>query len=296
MNKKTVFEGAATALVTPMFANGSINYDGFGELIDSQIAAGIDALVVCGTTGEASTMTDDEHRECIRYAAARVNKRVPLIAGTGSNDTAYSAELSQIAEAAGADALLAVSPYYNKTSQRGLAAHFTAIADAVHTPVILYNIPGRTGINIEIDTFKTLAKHPNIVAVKESGGSVEYFERIIEACGDDLDVYSGDDPITVPTMAVGCKGVISVIANILPREIHEMCRLALDGNFKEAARLQLKYLPLMRDLLTLDVNPIPVKTAMNLLGRNAGPLRLPLVEPAADVIAKLKSVLNYVEK
>lgn len=273
--KNTVFTGAGVAIVTPMNPDGSIDYDSFGRLIDFQIENKTDAIIVCGTTGEASTMSDEEHKETIRFCVERTNKRVPVIAGTGSNDTAYAVELSKEAEAIGADAVLVVSPYYNKTSQNGLIAHFTAIADAVNIPVVLYNIPGRTGLNISIDTFVTLSKHPNIVAVKEAGGNINYFAKIIEACGDNLDVYSGDDGMTVPVMSIGGKGVISVLSNIMPKETHDMCELCLNNNFAEAGKLQIKYLDLMNSLFC-DVNPIPVKEALNLMGICGNAMRLPL--------------------
>lgn len=289
--KNTIFTGAGVAIVTPMNADGSINYDEFGKNIEFQIENHTDAIIVCGTTGESSTMTDNEHKECIRYCVEKVNKRVPVIAGTGSNDTAYAIELSKEAEQLGADAILCVSPYYNKTSQRGLIAHFTAIADSINIPVILYNIPSRTGVNIAIDTFKQLSKHKNIVAVKEAGGNINYFSKIIEACGDDLDVYSGDDGMTVPVMSIGGKGVISVMSNVMPHETHEMCQLCLDNNFAEAGKLQIKYLELMNNLF-IDVNPIPVKEAMNLMGIKAGECRLPLIKMEDAKIEILRNTMK----
>ena len=232
--KNVIFTGSAVAIVTPMNADGSINYDVFGDIIEEQIAGGTDAIVVCGTTGEASTMTDEEHIEAIRFTVEKTAKRIPVIAGTGSNDTGYAIELSKQAEAAGADALLQVTPYYNKTSQRGLVAHFTAVADSVNIPVILYNVPSRTGTNIALDTYVTLSKHKNIVATKEASGNLSTIAQIIEACGDDLDVYSGNDDQIVPIMALGGKGVISVLSNVLPKETHEMTKLCLDNNVLEA--------------------------------------------------------------
>ncbi|MCL2054399.1 MAG: 4-hydroxy-tetrahydrodipicolinate synthase [Oscillospiraceae bacterium] len=274
--KKTIFTGAGTALVTPMNSDGTINYEAFGKNIDWQIEQGIDAVIVCGTTGEASTMTDEEHVEVMRYCVERVNKRVPVIAGTGSNDTAYAVWLSVEAEKAGADALLQVTPYYNKTSQKGLVAHFTKISDRVNIPIMLYNIPIRSVINIEISTYKELSKHPNIVAVKEASGNIAFIAGVLAACGDSLDVYSGDDSQIVPIMSLGGKGVISTCANIIPRIVHDTAQSCLDGDYKKAAELQLKYLELMNKLF-IDVNPIPVKEAMNILGMNAGECRLPLV-------------------
>ncbi|MDE7289570.1 MAG: 4-hydroxy-tetrahydrodipicolinate synthase [Oscillospiraceae bacterium] len=275
--KNTVFTGAGVAIVTPMNADGSINYDEFGRIIDFQIDNGTDAIVVCGTTGESATMTDEEHVECIRYCVDRVNKRVPVIAGTGSNDTKYAVDLSVEAEKLGADALLVVTPYYNKTSQRGLIAHFTAIADSVNIPIILYNVPSRTGVNITLDTYDVLANHKNIVAVKEASGNISAIAKIVEKCGDRLDVYSGNDDQIVPIMSLGGKGVISVLSNVCPKEAHDIAQLCLDNNFAEAAKLQIKYLELCNNLF-IDVNPIPVKEAMNIIGFKAGECRLPLLK------------------
>lgn len=289
--KNTIFTGAGVAIVTPMNADGSVNYDGLGAIIDEQVENGTDAIIICGTTGESSTLTDEEHIECIRYCVKRVNKRIPVIAGTGSNDTAYAIQLSKEAEAAGADALLVVTPYYNKTSQRGLVAHFTAIADAVNIPMILYNVPSRTGVNIAVETYKTLSKHKNIVAAKEASGNLSSVAKIIAACGDDLDVYSGNDDQIVPIMALGGKGVISVLSNVLPKETHEMAQLCLDNNVAEAAKLQIKYLELINALFC-DVNPIPVKEAMNLMGKNVGSCRLPLYGMEQEKIDKLASALK----
>ena len=289
--KNTIFTGAGVAIVTPMNADGSVNYDGLGAIIDEQVENGTDAIIICGTTGESSTLTDEEHIECIRYCVKRVNKRIPVIAGTGSNDTAYAIQLSKEAEAAGADALLVVTPYYNKTSQRGLVAHFTAIADAVNIPMILYNVPSRTGVNIAVETYKTLSKHKNIVAAKEASGNLSAVAKIISACGDDLDVYSGNDDQIVPIMALGGKGVISVLSNVLPKETHEMAQLCLDNNVAEAAKLQIKYLELINALFC-DVNPIPVKEAMNLMGKNVGSCRLPLYGMEQEKIDKLASALK----
>ena len=261
-----IFTGAGVAIVRPMKENGEVNYDKMGELLDYQINNSTDAIVVCGTTGEASTMSDEEHLECIRFAVKKAAKRVPVIAGTGSNDTAYAIKLSKEAEEIGADGLLLVTPYYNKTTQRGLIAHFTAIADAVNIPIILYNIPGRTGMSIEISTAKVLAKHKNIVAVKEASGNIGYTAKLIAACGDDLDVYSGNDDMIVPIMSLGGKGVISVLSHVLPKETHLMAQYCLENNFAEASKLQIKYLDLINNLF-VEVNPIPVKEAMNQLKR-----------------------------
>ncbi|MBQ3161709.1 MAG: 4-hydroxy-tetrahydrodipicolinate synthase [Oscillospiraceae bacterium] len=291
--KNTVFTGAGVAIITPMNTDGSINWDEFGRIIDFQIENGTDAIIVCGTTGESATMTDDEHVEAIRYCVERVNKRVPVIAGTGSNDTKYAVALSKHAEELGADALLVVTPYYNKTSQRGLVAHFTAIADSVNIPIILYNVPSRTGTNIALDTYVTLSKHKNIVATKEASGNLSTIAQIIEACGDDLDVYSGNDDQIVPIMALGGKGVISVLSNVLPKETHEMTKLCLDNNVLEAAKMQIKYLDLANNLF-IDVNPIPVKEAMNLMGFNAGECRLPLLKMEQSKIDKLAASMKNV--
>ncbi len=291
--KNTIFTGAGVAIITPMNADGSINWEEFGRIIDFQIENGTDAIIVCGTTGESATMTDDEHIEAIRYCVNRVNKRVPVIAGTGSNDTKYAVALSKHAEELGADALLVVTPYYNKTSQRGLVAHFTAIADSVNIPIILYNVPSRTGTNIAVDTYVTLSKHKNIVAAKEASGNLSTIAQIIEACGDDLDVYSGNDDQIVPIMALGGKGVISVLSNVLPKETHEMTKLCLENNVLEAAKMQIKYLELANNLF-IDVNPIPVKEAMNLMGFNAGECRLPLIKMEQSKIDKLAASMKKV--
>ena len=275
--KNTIFTGAGVAIVTPMNADGSVNYAVLGELIEMQIAGGTDAIIICGTTGESSTLTDEEHRECIRYTIEKVNKRVPVIAGTGSNDTAYAIELSKDAEEMGADALLVVTPYYNKTSQRGLVAHYTAIADAVNIPIILYNVPSRTGVNISLDTYKILAEHKNISAAKEASGNISAIAKLIAECGDKLDVYSGNDDQIVPIMALGGKGVISVLSNVAPRQTHEIAQLCLENNCAEAAKMAARYLHLANSLF-IDVNPIPVKEALNMMGIAAGPCRLPLYE------------------
>lgn len=292
--KNTVFTGAGVAIITPMNADGSINYDEFGRIIDFQIENGTDAIVVCGTTGESATMTDEEHIECIKYCVDRVNKRVPVIAGTGSNDTAYAVNLSVEAEKLGADALLLVTPYYNKTSQRGLIAHFTAIADSVNIPIILYNVPSRTGVNITLDTYDVLANHKNIAAVKEASGNISAIAKIIEKCGDRLDVYSGNDDQIVPIMSLGGKGVISVLSNVCPKETHDIAQLCLDNNVAEAAKLQIKYLDLCNNLF-IDVNPIPVKEAMNLMGFNAGECRLPLLKMEQSKIDVLAQSMKAVE-
>ena len=289
--KKTIFTGAAVAIVTPMNSDGSINYDVFADLIEEQIAGGTDAIVVCGTTGEASTMTDEEHIEAIRFTVEKVNKRVPVIAGTGSNDTGYAIELSKQAETIGADALLQVTPYYNKTSQRGLVAHFTAIADGVNIPIILYNVPSRTGMTIAVDTYIELAKHPNIVATKEASGNFSLIAEI--AAKTDLDIYSGNDDQVLGVLAFGGKGVISVSSNVIPKEKHDMVMLYMNGEREKALELQNKYLD-MENAMFIDVNPIPVKEAMNLMGKNVGECRLPRVKMESAKIEKLKNELAKV--
>lgn len=289
--KNTIFTGAGIAIVTPMNNDGSINFECLGEMIDYQIESGTDAIIICGTTGEASTMSDAEHLECIKFAVERTAKRVPVIAGTGSNDTAYAIELSKEAQNVGADALLVVTPYYNKTTQRGLVAHFTAIADAVDIPIILYNIPGRTGINIDVATVKTLGQHRNIVAVKEASGNISYVAKLIAECGDLVDVYSGNDDMIVPVMSLGGKGVISVLSHIIPKETHEMTQYCLKNDFEKASKMQIEYLDLINAIF-IEVNPIPVKEALNIMGKNAGPCRMPLYPMSDENRAKLEAVLK----
>lgn len=273
--KNRIFEGCATALITPMLNDGKVDYPRLEQLVEDQIKAGIDALVICGTTGEKSTLRYDEHLKVIEVAAKTCNKRVPIIAGTGSNDTIYSVELCRDAEDLGADALLMVTPYYNKTSQRGLVNHYNYIADRVTKPIILYNVPSRTGVNIQPATYKELAKHERIVATKEACGDISQVAQIKYLCGDDLDIYSGNDDQTVPTLSLGGIGVISVASNIIPNEMSKICHEYLNGNTDIARQMQNKYLGLMNALF-YDVNPIPVKTAMNLMGMNVGECRPPL--------------------
>lgn len=284
----TIFTGAGVAIITPMHDDGSVNYDKLGELIEEQITEGTDSIVICGTTGEASTLTDDEHIECIKYTIRKAGGRVPVIAGTGSNDTEYAKWMSIEAEKAGADGLLLVTPYYNKTSQKGIVAHFVTVADAVNIPIILYNVPSRTGCRIEIPAYKELAQHPNIVASKEATGDISLIAKL--AAETDLDIYSGNDDQTVAIMSLGGKGVISVASNVIPKVMHEITSLALKGDFKGAAELQLKYLDLMNGLFC-DVNPIPVKEALNLMGKAVGECRLPLVKMESDKVEFLKKVL-----
>ena len=273
--KKRIFTGAATALVTPMNSDGSVNFGRLKTLVNEQIEGGIDALVICGTTGEKSTLRYDEHLKVIEESVKSANGRVPIIAGTGSNDTVYSVELCNDAESVGADAFLMVTPYYNKTSQTGLTAHYNYIADRVNKPIILYNVPSRTGVNIKPETYKELSKHQNIVATKEASGNLSLVAQIKYLCGDDLDVYSGNDDQTIPMLSLGGIGVISVLSNIAPKVMHDICELYFKGDIKTARNLQLKYTGLMNAMFC-DVNPIPVKEAMNMLGLNAGPCRMPL--------------------
>ena len=244
--KRPVFTGAAVAIITPMNTDGSVNYDELGRIIDDQIAHSTDAIVICGTTGESPTLTDEEHTECIRYTVKKAAGRVPVIAGTGSNDTKYAIWLSQQAEADGADALLLVTPYYNKTSQAGLLAHYTAIADAVHIPCILYNVPSRTGCNLTPATLAELAKHPNINAVKEASGNISHVAEIAAACGDSLNIYSGNDDQIVPLLALGGKGVISVLSNVAPQYTHDICAKWFAGETAESLSMQLKAVPLIK--------------------------------------------------
>ena len=274
MTKKPIFEGAATALVTPLTAEG-IDYAAFGRLIDWQIESGIDALVVCGTTGESSTLTDEEHREAIRFAVQRVAGRCPVIAGTGSNDTAYAVDLARFSEEVGADAHLVVTPYYNKATQKGLVKMYETIADACSLPMILYNVPSRTGVNIEPTTYAALADHPNIAAIKEANGNISKIVETVALVGDKLDLYSGNDDQIVPVLACGGRGVISVLSNLLPKETSEMCRAFFRGDVRGSMQMQTKYLPLVNALFA-ECNPIPVKAAMSAMGFCEDFLRLPL--------------------
>ena len=293
---QTVFTGAATAIITPM-KNGTVDFDKFAEVLEFQIASGIDAVVVCGTTGESSTLTDEEHRALIEFCVKKANHRIPIIAGTGSNDTAYAVDLSKFACDVGADALLQVTPYYNKTTQKGLIKHFFAVADAVDKPIILYNVPSRTGININPETYAELCKHERIVAAKEAGGHLSAVAQTRALCGDNLDLYSGNDDQIIPIMSLGGKGVISVLSNLLPKETHDICADYLAGNVKKASDAQIKYIPLINALFS-EVNPIPVKAAMNILGFCGEEIRLPLCEISdankAKLIAEMKNAgLNF---
>ena len=275
MTKKPIFRGAASAIITPMNAQG-VDYPAFEKLLRWQVESGIDALVICGTTGESSTLSDAEHRQVLKFALEVVDGKVPMIAGTGSNDVAYAIDLTKYACEIGYDAMLVVTPYYNKTTQKGLVTMFTAIADASTKPIILYNVPSRTGVNIEPATCATLAKHPNIQAIKEASGNISKIVEIAALCGDDLDIYSGNDDQIVPIMACGGLGVISVLSNVVPAETSAMCHKVLDGDVPGAMELQKKYLKLTNALFS-EVNPIPVKAAMAAMGFCENYLRLPLV-------------------
>lgn len=281
---KEIFKGAATAIITP-FKNGAVDYEAFGRLIDWQIAEGISAIVAAGTTGEASTLTDKEHRDVIAFAVERAAGRVPVVAGTGSNDTAYAIELTKFACEAGADGMLLVTPYYNKATQNGLIASFCAVADVSTKPIILYNVPSRTGCNILPATAKKLSEHENIVAIKEASGNISQVAEIAALCGDDLDIYSGNDDQILPVLSLGGKGVISVLSNLMPRETDMICRNYFDGSFEAAKNAQLKLLPLINALFS-EVNPIPVKSAMAKMGYGDNELRLPLtqMEPAHEKV------------
>ena len=272
--KTPIFEGMATAIITPTNENG-IDFEAFGKLLDWQVEEGIDAVVVCGTTGEGSTLTDEEHRAAIEFAVKRIDGKVPVIAGTGSNDTSYAVELTKHACAVGVDGVLVVTPYYNKATQKGLIKMFTTIADASTVPVILYNVPSRTGVNIKPSTVLELSKHPMINAIKEASGDISQIAEVAHLCGDNIVIYSGNDDQTIPIMSLGGKGCISVLSNLLPKESSEMCRAFKEGDVKKACEMQLKYIPLVSALFS-EVNPIPVKAAMAKMGFCEDYLRLPL--------------------
>lgn len=286
----TLFKGAATALITP-FKSGTVDYDAFARLIDWQICEGISALVIAGTTGEGSTLTDREHREVIDFSVKKVAGRVPIIAGTGSNDTAYAIELTKFACSAGADGMLLVTPYYNKATQKGLIESFTAVADISTKPVILYNVPSRTGCNIAPETAKILSQHDKIVGIKEASGDISQVAKIRELCGDSLDIYSGNDDQIVPVMALGGKGVISVLSNLMPKETDKICKDMLAGDLKSARDAQLRYLPLINALFC-EVNPIPVKAAMAAMGYGENELRLPLTRIESEHEKKLFALMK----
>ncbi len=288
--KKSIFTGAATAIVTP-FKNGEVDYESFAKLIEFQINGGIDAIVVAGTTGEASTLTHEEHCKVISFAVEKVNGRVPVIAGTGSNDTAYGIELSKYACDVGCDGLLVVTPYYNKATPKGLIKNFLTTADAVDKPIILYNVPSRTGCNITMPVYRELAKHENIVATKEASGNLSLIAQIADECGDALDIYSGNDDQVLPILSLGGKGVISVFSNILPQKMHDLCQRFFDGNVEASRKIQLDYLKLMNSLF-IEVNPVPIKTACGIMGLCSDEMRLPLCEMEDTNRDKLISVMR----
>ena len=288
--KKPIFRGAGVAIITPYTESG-INFPELGRIIEDQIKNHTDAIVIAGTTGESATMTVEEHKEAIRFTVEQVKGRVPVIAGTGSNETRIAVEFTQFAGKVGADAALVVTPYYNKCTQNGLVAHYTRIADSADIPLVLYDVPSRTGVSIKAETYAKLARHPRIAAVKEANGDISAILRLRAACGDELVLYSGNDDQIVPILSLGGQGVISVLSNVAPQATHDICQLYFDGKVQESAKLQIEYADLI-DALFCEVNPIPVKVAMRKLGWAAGPLRMPLseMEPANE--AKLEQALR----
>ncbi len=288
--KTPVFTGAGVAIITP-FKNGAVNYEKFGELLDMQIEGGTRAIIVCGTTGESATLSLEEHAEAVDFAVKYIAGRATVIAGSGSNDTNAALFLSQSAEKSGADALLMVTPYYNKATQLGLIKHYNFVADRVNIPIILYNVPSRTGVGFTADTYKELSKHPMINGVKEASGDLSLVVRTRALCGDDLYFWSGNDDQTIPIMSVGGKGSISVLSNFLPHVVSDICDLCLANDFKAAMEIQNKYTELM-DAMFIEVNPTPVKIAMNLLGMDVGELRMPLCEMLPQNLEKLKSIMR----
>ncbi|MFV3011958.1 4-hydroxy-tetrahydrodipicolinate synthase [Clostridium botulinum] len=286
----SIFKGSGVAIITP-FTETGVDFDKLSELIEWHIKSKTDAIIVCGTTGEATTMTETEKKETIKFVVDKVNKRIPVIAGTGSNNTAASIAMSEWAESIGVDGLLVITPYYNKTTQKGLVKHFKAISDTVNTPIIIYNVPGRTGLNIAPSTLKELCKDKNIVAVKEASGNISQIAQIKALCGDKLDIYSGNDDQIIPILALGGIGVISVLANVIPEDVHNMCELYLTGKINEALKIQLDSLALTNALF-IETNPIPVKTAMNLMNMKVGDLRLPLCEMNENNLEILKKELK----
>ncbi|MPM90381.1 4-hydroxy-tetrahydrodipicolinate synthase [bioreactor metagenome] len=288
----SIFKGSGVAIVTP-FNESGVDFKKLKELVEWHIENKTDAIIVCGTTGEASTMSETEKKETIKFVIDTVNKRIPVIAGTGSNNTLASIEMSKYAESVGADGLLVINPYYNKTSPKGLIEHFRAIASSVKTPIVVYNVPSRTGMNITPKALYQLCQLPNIVAVKEASGNISQIAEIKALCGDKLDIYSGNDNEILPTLAIGGIGVISVLANIIPKDVHDICEFFMNGEIKKSQDLFLKTIPLTNGLF-IETNPIPVKTALNLMDKNAGTLRLPLVDMADDTLKVLKTELvNY---
>ena len=288
--KKIIFKGCGTAIATP-FTNDGVNFDEFGKLIEFQISEGVDSIIVCGTTGESSTMTEKEKKDTIKYAIDKVNGRIPVIAGTGSNNTASAIEMSKYAESVGADALLVVTPYYNKTTQSGLVAHYKAIAKSTSLPIIVYSVSSRTGVNITAETCVELSKIPNIVAIKEASGNISQVAKIAALCGDDLHIYSGNDDQIIPVLSLGGLGVISVLSNVAPKYTHNMVQNFFDGNIEKATKMQLDALDLVNSLFC-EVNPIPVKEALNIVGYNYGTPRLPLVKLSEKGFERLNKSLK----
>lgn len=286
----SIFKGSAVAIVTP-FHNNKVDFQKLKELLEWHINEGTDAIVICGTTGEASTMSKEEKEKTIKFTVDAVNKRIPVIAGTGSNDTASAIEMSKYAESVGVDALLVITPYYNKTTNKGLIKHFEAINDAVETPIILYNVPSRTGVNISPNQLLELSKLKNIVAIKEASGNISQVAEMKALCGKNIDIYSGNDDQIIPVMSLGGLGVISVLANVIPNETHEMTKAFLDNNLDKALKLQLQNINLIKALF-IETNPVPVKTALNIIGKDVGDFRLPLCEMDNSNLEYLKRTLK----
>ena len=286
----TIFEGSGVAIVTP-FTNDSVDYDKLKELLEWHVKEGTDAIVICGTTGEATTMTLEEKKSVIKFTVDVIDGRIPVIAGSGSNNTKASVEMSKYCESVGVSALLVITQYYNKTNHKGLLKHFETINDAVNIPIILYNVPSRTNMNITPSTLKELSKFKNIVAIKEASGNLSQIAEMKALCGDSIDIYSGNDDQIIPIMSLGGKGVISVLANVIPKEVHNMTRMYLDGKCMEASKIQIDTLELTNALFS-ETNPIPVKTALNLMGCNVGPLRLPLYEMDDKLKLDLENTLK----
>ena len=285
--KKTVFTGSGVALVTPI-KNNKVDYNKLGELLDFHVANSTDAIILCGTTGEAPTLPDDEHLRIFDYSIDRVGGKIPLIGGTGSNFTDHAIEFSKYAQKAGLDGVLCVTPYYNKTTQKGLVTHYNAIANAIDIPVILYNVPSRTGVGLSLEALDELSKTENIVAIKEASGNIAFAAKI--AANIDMPIYSGNDDMIVPILSIGGIGVISVVANVAPKQTHDMCKLYFDGKVKEAAKMQLEMMDLVEKLF-IEVNPIPVKNAMNMMGMDVGELKLPLVDLSEENAKKVRKAL-----
>ncbi len=291
--KTPLFTGSSVAIVTPMHADGSVNYEKLSQLIELQIQGGTSAITICGTTGESATLKDPEHIAVIAHCVKAVAGRIKVIAGTGSNETNHAVYLSQEAQKAGADGLLLVTPYYNKCSPKGLVRHYMTVADSVQIPAIVYNVPSRTGVSMGVDIYRQLSEHPLINGVKEASGNTELVLRTMAACGDDFNIWSGNDTQIVPLMAMGCKGVISVLANICPSATAELAGACLQGDYQKAAAMQIRYMELI-DALFCEVNPIPVKTALNLMGMEVGPLRMPLCEMEDAAKARLSAAMEKI--